>query len=408
MENNFDIHDHAKTIAAYCAKIPTSEFICEASKPVLLDYHRANVMDGLALPTQLKHLQAMYHLAKQLKEKPLLSLEKKDIEELVFQIRSSPKSLSTKQKYLICMKKFYKWANGGTYPEKIAWVHVKKSISDQKLPEDLLTLEEVKRMLNVCENDRDRCFISLLNELGCRIGEILPIKVKHFVQDGQLAHITMQKSKTKPRSLIVIDSVQYVGRWLNKHPTKDPEDSLFVGIGAKNKGKRWSYSAAVMALRKIAKRANVKKGVNPHNFRHSTATRYAQRMLDAQLNSWFGWVQGSSVSRTYVHLAGGDSDNVALEMRGMKKREDNKLTMGQLDCKYCGTVNPGNLDFCEKCGSAITVIGGLKKDSEAELFRKEMEARQKVLEEYLKYQNERMQKLEDALKETEKLKIQNK
>lgn len=224
----------ATTLESYCQKIKTSEFLCDANRQALFDYHKNNVIAGLAVPTQLKHIQAMYHLAKQVKDKPLIDLDKKEIENLVFQIRSTPRSLATKHKYIVCLRKFYKWANGGTYPEKVGWVHSSISKNNQKLPEDLLTLEEVKHLINSCENDRDRCFISLLNELGCRIGEILPIKIKNLVQEEQFYRITLQKSKTKPRSLKVIDSAPYIGRWLNKHPTKKPDDLFFTGIGSKN------------------------------------------------------------------------------------------------------------------------------------------------------------------------------
>jgi len=64
----------------------------------------------------------------------------------------------------------------------------------------------------------------------------------------------------------VIDSAPQIGKWLNIHPTKNPEDFLFVGIGSKNKGERWDYDAARMALTKIAIRAGVKKAVYPRLF----------------------------------------------------------------------------------------------------------------------------------------------
>jgi len=397
--NREDIHNYDLMLESYLKKVNESEEINECNRKLLQDYHKANVMDGLASPTQVKHLQVMFSISKRLNGRSLEELEKPDIEDLVLYFRQMPKSLHTKHKNIVCMKKFYKWLNGGVYPEKVGWVHSNMNQASQKLPEELISLEEVKKMLNACENARDQCFISLLNELGCRIGEILPIKLKHLTKEEQFYRITLQKSKTKPRRLKVIDSSYYIGRWLNKHPTNDPEDYFFVGIGSKNKGKRWEYGAARMALVKIAKRASVKKAVYPHNFRHSTATRYAQKMTSAQLCYWFGWVQGSRVSQIYIHLAGTDLDDIVDEMRGLKKRETKQLTLNDINCKYCKTQNPGNLDFCKNCGAVLTTEGGVMKDDEMDTFKKDMEARQKAVEEYMKFQSEKIKRFERMISE---------
>jgi len=48
---------------------------------------------------------------------------------------------------------------------------------------DLLTEEDIKKMINVADNIRNKAFISLLYESGCKIGEMLSIKIKDIIFD---------------------------------------------------------------------------------------------------------------------------------------------------------------------------------------------------------------------------------
>ena len=52
------------------------------------------------------------------------------------------------------------------------------------LPEELLTEEEVKRLAEAAENPRDRDFILTLYESGCRVGELISLRLKHVQFDN--------------------------------------------------------------------------------------------------------------------------------------------------------------------------------------------------------------------------------
>jgi site-specific recombinase XerD len=75
-------------------------------------------------------------------------------------------------------------------------------------------------------------------------------------------------------------------------------------------------------LQEVAKKAGIKKAINPHNYRHSRATSLANHFTEAQMNEYFGWIQGSDISQVYVHLSGRDLDDCVLNLRGMKPKEE--------------------------------------------------------------------------------------
>ena len=47
-----------------------------------------------------------------------------------------------------------------------------------KLPDDILTQEEIRSLISAARTDRDRAFISMLYESGCRIGELLNLHIR--------------------------------------------------------------------------------------------------------------------------------------------------------------------------------------------------------------------------------------
>ena len=94
-----------------------------------------------------------------------------------------PYQESTKRDFRITIRKFYKWLKGTEeYPDEVKWI---KSNSRKcgriKLPEEMFTEEDIKKLINAADLPRDRAFISVLYESGCRIGEMLFMRLKHII-----------------------------------------------------------------------------------------------------------------------------------------------------------------------------------------------------------------------------------
>ncbi len=60
--NREDIHNYGLMLGTYLKKVNESEEINERNRKLLQDYHKANGMEGLAIPTQVKHLQVMFSI----------------------------------------------------------------------------------------------------------------------------------------------------------------------------------------------------------------------------------------------------------------------------------------------------------------------------------------------------------
>jgi len=167
-------------------------------------------------------------------------------------------------------------------------------------------------------NSRDRALVSLLYESGARIGEIGSMRVKDVSFDEYGAIVWLPKSKTVTRKLRVVYSARYLSEWLSDHPLKDPEFPLWIKLTGRNAMKAMEYADIRMQIKKIAKRAGIKKRIYPHLFRHTRATRLLAKVPESIGAKYMGWVNGSKMVGVYVHLASEDVEEAILKMYGIK------------------------------------------------------------------------------------------
>ena len=99
-----------------------------------------------------------------------------EMEDLVVKITKSQRAEISKNRIKMTLKSFYKWLYGDDVSPKIVkWIKIDKSVSN-KLPEELLTEEDIASLLNECKNQRDKAIIALLWDTGMRVGELLNLR----------------------------------------------------------------------------------------------------------------------------------------------------------------------------------------------------------------------------------------
>ena len=209
----------------------------------------------------------------------------------------------TKHDFKTILKRYYKWLYGykgkRNYPEIVAWISSKVKNENSRLPKEILTEEDVKQMSKVAYTTREKAFVLALYESGCRIGEFLPLKIKNLEFDKYGA-ILIVSGKTGDRRIRLIASVLSLQKWLEEHPDKlNPNAYLWVKTPSeynpKFVNKPLTYGFVCKLLKELAKKAGIKKKVNPHAFRHARATFLANKLTEAQMKEFFGWSKDSNM-----------------------------------------------------------------------------------------------------------------
>jgi len=335
---------------------------------VLKEYDRQNQLRKLAVATRTMYLYHLQYFAERVK-KPFGEITRKDIEDFLLSMENLSQSSQIKMRTCIkCFFRYFYKCDDDTYPPVVKWIKSSRRFVKTTQAQDLLTQEEIKKMLEAADHPRTLALIHVLAESGARVGEIANLRIKDAVFDeyGAIIHVN---GKTGERPVRLIDCVPSLREWINKHPEKDnPEAPLFINLGNNQYGGGLSEIGIQMIVKLLAKRAGIKKNVYPHLFRHTSATKFSKEGYnEIFMRKRFGWSPHSNMPEHYTSMSGADVDNVMLEKRGLKKTDSDGKTSKPLEavkCKRCAETNsPANM-FCSRCGFSLSE--DLLKDEQAE------------------------------------------
>jgi integrase len=281
--------------------------------------------------------------------KPFKEMTAEDIRNFLFSLDVAPISLDN---YKAHIKKFFKWLyQCEVDPEPTKWLKF-RSTKKRKIPDDILTMEEVKALINAADNPRDQALIALFYDSAARLGEVLGLNQGHVKADN-FGFFIMVNGKTGTRRIRLTVSAPYIKTLLNTHPAKGDNNPLFYTQA----NTRMSDSLCRSILKTLVQRAGIKKRVHAHIFRHTRMTHLAEKLTEQQLKVFAGWTGDSRMTGIYVHLSGADVDNKILEMAGMKSPDEGKEeddTLKPKVCSRCQEVNAVTNMYCFKCGMAMT------------------------------------------------------
>ncbi len=358
MEQQIDIYNEAKLLEQTIVNLDSAD-ITEKNKKLILKFQQYRRLQNMGKARARRYIIVLKHLAQYL-NKDFDKAKKSDIERVMGIILQRDLSPNTKKTYKVMLKRFYKWLKGKDeeYPKEVRWIKTTIKRCEEKLPseEELLTEEEIKKLISVAHHPRDKAFISILYECGCRVGELATLKIKNISFDEYGVLISLS-GKTGSRKVRVISSVPYLNAWLQNHKYKDDSNApLWLGIGAKNSDKPIKYIAIQKLLNRLFTRANIHKKRNAHFFRHSRATFMANHLTEFQMNQYFGWIQGSKMPSVYVHLSGKETDNAILELNGINvKKEKKESLLKPQKCPRCDTINSHDSQYCSKCAGPLNI-----------------------------------------------------
>jgi len=164
MQSKHDIYGQERLLKH--AETSLHNPLSERNIRLIRDFEKALFSKGLSAARVKKYLDHLRKIGEWL-GKNLDEAEKEDIEELVYKIERSNYSPYTKHDYRVVLKRFYRWLRKSEdYPEEVKWIRTTLKMKDELLPEDLLSEEEVMKLVEACSNPRDKALIITLYSRG--------------------------------------------------------------------------------------------------------------------------------------------------------------------------------------------------------------------------------------------------
>ncbi len=306
-----------------------------------------------------KHVYCYEKLLNQLpRNKVLLKMTREEIEDLVNHVnRIEGLNNVTRAKCLVTLKMVFKrFAGEGLYyPPQVAWIKINDKSKNKLTPSDLLTRDEIQRMIKVSISLRDKALISLMADAPLRTHEITKLKRKNLdLTSNPPILIIPEDTKTGTRQIPLIESVPALIAYINGNKDMMPNDFLFLDnvYGGHN---HLTDSALRVMVARAAKKAGVQKRVIPYTFRHTRITAYANEGLNnALIEKVAGWKHGTDMFATYEHLSTTDVTTAILKSKGIvQKTEVPKLSVK--NCPRCELTNEAGSSFCTRCGSPLNM-----------------------------------------------------
>jgi len=173
----------------------------------------------------------------------------------------------------------------------------------KQLPE-ILSLQEVQRLIEVTRNRKHKVILSLLYTTGLRMGELVSLKPSDIDSQRMVVRVRQGKGK-KDRYTRLTD--QMLSQLRDYWKSYRPEQYLFEGMYP---GQHISGSTVQKVFQRSRKRAGIKRQVGVHVLRHCFATHLLEAGVQSMMiKRMLGHAHLSTTAR-YLHVQSTGFDEV--------------------------------------------------------------------------------------------------
>ena len=173
--------------------------------------------------------------------------------------------------------------------------YIDRPRKETRLP-DVLSKDEIGRMIRCTDNLKHKCIITLIYSAGLRRSEAIHLKIEDIDHERRMIKIRSAKG-FKDRYVQLAKGVQpLIFEYLKRYR---PLEWLFEGMN----GGCYSAESIVKIIKRAARKAGIKKRVYPHILRHSFATHHLEQGTDLRyIQEWLGH-NSSRTTERYTHVS---------------------------------------------------------------------------------------------------------
>lgn len=163
----------------------------------------------------------------------------------------------------------------------------------------VLSVEEVRAILNAAPNKRDRAILEVLYGCGLRVSEVCSLKISEVYLKDMFVKVMGKGSKERLVPMAP-STASAIMDYLSVRPESDAgcEDVLFLN----RFGRALSRVAVFKMVKSVALVAGVDKNLSPHTFRHSFATHLIENGADLRVVQEMLGHESILTTEIYTHV----------------------------------------------------------------------------------------------------------
>lgn len=201
------------------------------------------------------------------------------------------KTINTRKHRLCAVKSFYKLTVGMSCKvDKIEYPRPSK-----KLPV-VLSVEEVQRMFDVCENLKHKVMLSLLYSCGLRVSELISLKWENIDRSRMIINILDGKCGKDRQVMLAPPLIPLLEQYYYNYKSKD-----YVLNGQTTL--KYSDRSVLQVVKQLADKAHINKRVYTHLMRHCAFTHMVEGGVDINLIQRIAGHTSVKTTNVYLHTS---------------------------------------------------------------------------------------------------------
>jgi integrase/recombinase XerD len=229
-----------------------------------------------------------------------------DLQKFVQWISSLGMTATSQARIISGLRSFFRYCTMEQLTDTDPTLLLESPKLQRKLP-DVLSFEEIENIitqidLSTPEGGRNRAMLETLYSCGLRVSELVNLRISCLYTDIGFIRVIGKGNKER---LVPIgkDASKYIGIYKNDirvHLTVKPgnEDILFLN----RRGSRLSRVMVFLMIKELVQKAQIKKIISPHTFRHSFATHLVEGGADLRAVQEMLGHESITTTEIYTHL----------------------------------------------------------------------------------------------------------
>jgi integrase/recombinase XerD len=186
---------------------------------------------------------------------------------------------------------------------------IKMPKKEKKLPQ-VLTKEEVKKVINQCETLKSKLIVSLLYSSGLRVSEITMLKPSNIDFNEGIGWVRSGKGSKDRAFIISKDLLEELKSYTNK---KQDYNYLF------SKAKPLTTRNIQKIVKRLRDKTKITKNITPHTLRHSFATHLLEGGTNIRLIQSLLGHSSLNTTQLYTHISTDQLKQVENPLDGLEK-----------------------------------------------------------------------------------------
>ena len=324
--------------------------VSEENKSIIYNFLEEEcVKKGLTERRREKYIRIITKVVSPIGSRVLTEINKPDIDNFFFYLKSSNLSDPTKEDYWNMFRIFSEYLN----PNLGVRTYRLKTKKKHKLPEEIFAEDEIRRTIESAYSIRDKALLSLLYHGALRPLELTSARIMDLTFDQYGAVLMVREiNKTGSRRLRLIEPVSLLAQYLQEHIYReDPNAPLFYRIDKHTKSHLCTRSLSDI-IKDCAKKAGINKRIYSYLLRHSKLTHLSKKLNSQEVMIYAGHKE-LATTQVYVHLSGADIEEKLFKVHGIVQENKSTEVLKPKTCFRCSSTADSSCKYCPKCGMVL-------------------------------------------------------